>query len=135
MALGAKIKELREARHWTQLDLARKSSLTRSHISSIENNKIPNPEVRAILSLPKPIRSKRDKPEEIANIIRRLKEGALEVAGGVLIPLEEMGFCGFWPKLDQYSKQTISKLENFYKKRPGEFWESDLLITWLFNLP
>ena len=51
MKLGAKIKQLREANRWSQQELAQKSSLTRSHISQIENNKIPNPGVGAIISL------------------------------------------------------------------------------------
>ncbi|MBN9392888.1 MAG: helix-turn-helix domain-containing protein [Chloroflexi bacterium] len=68
MKLGAKIKQLREARKWTQQDLARNSSLTRSHISHIENNQITNPGAEAIVRLAKALEVDEDVLFEAAGI-------------------------------------------------------------------
>lgn len=68
MSIGAKIKQLREAKHWTQHELAREASLTRSHISLIENNKIPNPGVEAIVKLAKALQVSEDILFEAAGI-------------------------------------------------------------------
>lgn len=67
MKLGAKIRQLRAARNWSQEQLARESSLSRSHVSQIENDKIPNLGIGTIVSL--------------ANALQIDKDSLLEAAG------------------------------------------------------
>ena len=49
--LGARITELREARHWRQAELARATGMTRAYIKQIEDGRSKEPSARTIGAL------------------------------------------------------------------------------------
>jgi len=72
MSLAQKIRELRTARDWTQLELAKRSGLDRGYIANLEGSKsIQRPSAEALLKL---ARAFNIKPEELYQAAGYIKE-------------------------------------------------------------